>query len=143
MKQTRLGNCRSGFALGHLIALVGIIGMGGCLVSMALAEPQRYSEKQAPVPTVEYSGDMEWLLDAEPVGTASTITVVAPERLAIAGDVLANLLSDPSFRYQVQVWFEHYVSINHPREEASRMAKGHAAEIALAFTDALIEAAGG
>ena len=59
-------------------------------------------------------------------------------RLELAGPVLANLLNDPSWRYGVQRQFEYYKSINYPEDVAAAMAKERAAEVALAFADALI-----
>ncbi len=117
----------------------------GCWLWAGLvsADSPRHDEPKALVTMTELPSDfanISWA--AEPAATTGVVMAVSPERLDVAGGILANLLSDPSFRYQVQVWFEHYESINHPPDEAAAMAKGHAAAIALAFTDALIEAAG-
>ena len=128
---------QSFFCSGLVLVVVCLIGWA------AMAAPSRgivERDKQ----TVQYE-DVMWAVESVVVLTdaSDVFAVASPERLDLAGGILANLLSDPSFRYQVQVWFEHYVSINHPPDEAAAMAKGHAADIALAFTDALIEAAGG
>lgn len=81
--------------------------------------------------------ELSWAMSVDPVAVAS------PERTDMAGNMLANLLSDPSWRIQVQKLFEHWLAIGYEKEIASAMAKEHAALIALAFADALLEAAGG
>lgn len=106
---------------------------------IAQADAQRRAEKLEPPITVgELPGDftdISWAIERVPDGV---VAVASPERIEVAGNILASILSDPLFRHKYHVLFEHYMAIGHEREEASAMAKGHAAQVAYAFADALV-----
>lgn len=147
MKQTRR---RSGFALSDLIVLLLTMALvGGCLVSTIFAGPQRRGSQEQGDPTVtweELEGVYEalpWSGQPVPVDGVAPVAVASPERLQIAGAVFASLLNDPSWRAQYESLFQSFMSWNYERDVARAMVDTMAAQRALTFTDALIEAAGG
>ena len=110
------------------------------------AASDRRADKPVPVTQGELPADFDaisWAAVPVPVDGADAVALASPLRTEMAGDILANLLSDPSWRAEIELWYRHYVSIGHKQAEASAMSKVLAADIALAFADALLEAAGG
>lgn len=148
MKQTRR---KSGFGLvDWLLPLLAIILVGGCLTATIFAGPQRRGEKVTQaggtVTWEELEGVYEalpWSGQPVPVDGVAPVAVASPERLQIAGAIFASLLNDPSWRAQYDDLFLSFMSWNYGRDVARAMADTMAAQRALTFTDALIEAAGG
>lgn len=123
-----------------LATFVLVFGVGFILTRDA--DAQRRGDK--PLVTWERApGDYEaisWAATPLPVDAVDAVALASPLRTAMANEIFGNLLGDPTFRYQVQLWFQHYDAKGYT--DASAMAKRDAASIALAFADALIEAAG-
>ena len=117
--------------------------VGGLGIGTLLADSQRRGDKTVPITVGELPSDVtdiSWAAQPVPVDGVEAVALGSPERTEMAGEILAGLLSDPTFRYQVQLWFQHYDAKGFT--DASARAKRDAASVALAFADALIEAAG-
>ncbi len=120
-----------------IFCLAGGLGIG----TLLQAEPQRGNNPTPPTTWEKMPGDftdISWAVPV-PVDGVDAVVLASPERTAMSNEILAGLLSDPTFRYQVQLWFQHYDAIGHT--DASAMAKHDAASVALAFADALLAAA--
>lgn len=136
---TDLSNSRRWIVTACFSVVLAVVLFG---MTKVMADSQRRGDK--PIVTWERGegdfADISWAATPLPVDGVDAVALASPERTAMAGEIFGDLLSDPTFRYQVQRWFEKYELIGYP--DASAMAKRDAASIALAFTDSLIKAAG-
>lgn len=124
-------------------AIAFLVGVGiMSMVAFSVGAADRRGEKlEPPTTSGPMPGDWTAIDWAIPIDRSDAGVVASPERTQIAVDILASMLSDPTFRYEVRLWYEHYLAKGHEREEASFMAKAQAAQIGYAFADALILAA--
>jgi hypothetical protein len=122
---------------------MSLVGFGLIYGASAYADAQRRGDPKPEIIIVEAPGDFDqidlsWVVPADPVAVAS------PLRTEMANEILASLLSDPTWRAEITRWFQGWYKDGQGQytyEEASRMALGKAVSIPLAFTDALLDAA--